>query len=99
MIEGHREAEIAEAVAATFPGKNAAKLIEAAVDHFIQAAHCQRAVILGWSLEAYRALYRKLLEIGDYNGAMKAVASLLQLSRELPAEDNNEEGDERAKSV
>jgi len=90
MIEGQREADIAEAVATAFPGQSAKKLIEAAVDHFVQAAHCERNVILGWSMEAYRALYRKLLEIGDYHGAMKAVASLQKLASELPPEEDEE---------
>jgi hypothetical protein len=90
MIAGQREADIEEAVATHVPRQSAKKLIEAAVDHFQQAAHCERNVILGWSMEAYRALYRKLLEIGDYHGAMKAVASLQKLASELPPEEDEE---------
>ena len=86
MVKGHQEADIAEAVAAMFPGANAKKLIELAVDHFVAAAHCQRDVILGWAMEAYRELYRSLLNIGDYPGAMKAVGSLVKLSECLKEE-------------
>jgi hypothetical protein len=98
MIAGQREADIEEAVATQFPRQSAKKLIEAAVDHFQEAAHCERNVILGWSMEAYRALYRKLLEIGDYHGAMKAVASLQKLASELPPEDEDDETEDDIKT-
>jgi len=91
MIEGQRDEDIAEAVAAMFPGQNAKKLLAQAGDHFERIAHCQRNLVLGWSMEAYRALYRKLLKIGDYNGAMKAVASLQRLASELPPDEDEEE--------
>jgi hypothetical protein len=90
MIAGQRDEDIAEAVAKMFPGRNAQKLIAQAGDHFERISHCKRNLVLGWSMEAYRALYRKLLEIGDYHGAMKAVASLQKLASELPPEEDEE---------
>ena len=84
MVRGHREADIAEAVAAMFPGADPKPLMEAAVNHFVSAAHCQKDVVTGWAMEAYRELYRNLLSIGDFPGAARVVGELVKLAQKLP---------------
>lgn len=86
MVAGHSDKDILEAVAATFPGRPADELLGRAVDHLAAAAKCPRDVLMGFALEAYRDLYRRLREIGDYQGAMKAVAALVKLSDKLPTD-------------
>jgi hypothetical protein len=76
MLEGQRAEDIAEAIAAKFPGTNAAGLIQAATDHFYTVAEADTQVIKGWCLEVYRELYRRLVEAGDYKGAIAAVKEL-----------------------
>ena len=80
LLEGHRDSDIKQAVESLWPNEDPMALMHAAVDHFAKAADCDRAVVLGWAMEAYRDLYRRLLEIGDFANAMKAVKELVALA-------------------
>lgn len=76
LIEGHRNADILQAVAAKWPGADPAALLDSAVDHFRAAGQADAGTVTGWALEAYRDLYRRSLKIGDFGTAMKAVDKL-----------------------
>lgn len=81
MVSGHREDDIASSLAEHFPGSEPAKLLDAAVEHFANASRCPSDVLLGWALEAYRDLYRRTLEIGDFQGAAKMVKEIVRLAQ------------------
>jgi fructose-specific component phosphotransferase system IIB-like protein len=53
-------------------------LIDRAVAIFRATADADTTVIRGWCLEAYRELYRRMVAIGDFAGALRAVQSLLK---------------------
>lgn len=80
LLEGHRDSDIKAAIAERWPEEDAHALAVSAVDHFAKAATCDRRVVVGWGMEAYRDLYRKMLDIGDYANAMKAVKELVALA-------------------
>jgi hypothetical protein len=76
MLEGNRTADIIEAANGKFPDENPKKLIQAATDHFQTIALADTAVIKGWCFEAYRELYRRMVDVGDYKGAIAAIKEL-----------------------
>src|SRR5690242_20058871 len=80
MLEGNRAEDITEAIKNSFPHEDPAALINAAGDHFATVAEADNGVIVGWCLEAYRELYRRMVAIGDFPGALRAVKELLNFS-------------------
>lgn len=53
----------------------------AATDHFSRAAECDRSVVIGWAMEAYREIYRQSLTAEDgLSTALKAVKELTTLA-------------------
>lgn len=80
MIEGQREADIVEALANHFPGTDAAPVLAAAGAHFQNAAGCPSEIVIGWALEAYRDIYRRMMESGDYQGAARVAKELVALA-------------------
>jgi hypothetical protein len=90
LLEGHRDADIREAAAARWPGSDPQQLINSAVEHFINAAKCDRRVIIGFGIEAYRDLYRRLIEIGDFTNAIRAIKELVNLATSTNVFDDDE---------
>lgn len=80
LLDGHRDCNIREAIKAKWPDLDPIKLQMAAVEHFRRAAVCEPEVIVGFAIEAYRDLYRRSLQIGDFAGATKAVKELVALT-------------------
>jgi hypothetical protein len=80
MLEGHSKADIVEAIPALFPSLDAGDLIAQAIDSFAVIASEPRASLLGWCLEASRILYRKCIEVGDFNGALACVKEVHRLT-------------------
>lgn len=54
---------------------------EIAFEWFVTASNTPHEYTEGWCMEAYRELYRKLVDTGDYNGAIKCVSSLHAISK------------------
>jgi hypothetical protein len=84
MIEGQREPDIVATLKLTFPRLKPNEILEKAVDHFVEASKCPQNVILGWALEAYRELYRRTLDIGDYGAATRILKEMTTLAKSLP---------------
>lgn len=85
LLEGNRAEDIAQAIAKTFPDQDPAALLNAAGDHFAAVAQADPLVIRGFCLEAYRELYRRCFDIGDYQGGMKAVKELMAYATKCSA--------------
>jgi hypothetical protein len=83
LIEGHRDADIREAIRQKWPDQEPGALQLAAIEHFERAAGCDVAVVHGWALEAYRDLYRRMVKIGDFANAMKAIKELVRLTADV----------------
>jgi hypothetical protein len=85
LLEGNSTDDVAEAIAAAYPDTDPKTLLTAAGDHFAAVAHSDPAVIRGWALDALRELYRRMMAIGDFSGALRAVERLLIHSKRLGA--------------
>lgn len=87
LLDGHRAADVLEAIKDKMPGADPDKLLSRATDHFRIVADADADVLRGWCFEAYRELYRKMVEVGDYKGA---IAAIKELSREAAKQPRNE---------
>ena len=90
LIEGVRVRDIKEAAAISYPDADVDQCIEAALDSFAVTARADGGIIRGWCLEAYRELYRRMLEIGDFSGALKAVKELIREAKTQPFDNTGE---------
>lgn len=50
------------------------------MQHFEEIADADPKVIRGWCLEAFQELYRRMMTIGDYANALRAVKELYRVS-------------------
>ena len=53
----------------------------AAIARLAEAAEFDPAIVQGWCIEATRGLYARMVEIGDFSGALKAVKQLHELTK------------------
>ena len=58
----------------------AADVIDAAFEHMVDAANIDPEARRGWCIEAMRDIYRRLVESGDYTGAIRAIKEISILS-------------------
>jgi hypothetical protein len=80
IIEGASESDIVEAIEAKFPGNKPAPLIVAAVKRLEESAETSRYLAKGFAIEATRDIYRRALEIGDHQTALRAIKQLHELA-------------------
>lgn len=80
VLSGVTEADIGEAVRQSWPDAHARPLIVAAAAQLAAAADFDPAIVAGWCIEATRDLYRRMVEIGDFAGALRAVKQLHDLT-------------------
>lgn len=79
LIEGNRDCDIREAIRTKWPDTEPDALQLAAAAHFRAVATCEPEIVVGFAIEAYRDLYRRMVKIGDFAGAGKAIKELTQL--------------------
>lgn len=80
LVEGHDEAHIRDALAAEFPGCRPDEVLMAAGNELAADARCSPSVLKGWALRCYRELYRRCLDIGDFDGARKILKEMVCLA-------------------
>lgn len=83
IIEGQNDADVQEAIKKLWPSEDPEKLYEAAVDRVSDASKVEGEVLLGWCLMARRELFRKMFEIGDFAGALRATEKIESLIPKL----------------
>jgi hypothetical protein len=81
MLRGYGEGQIREALPQWFPEAVFDDLVKSAAEHFTTAGHVEGLMVRGFCIEAYRSLYQKALDIGDYTTALKALARLENAAR------------------
>ncbi len=81
ILSGAMEPDILEAIEATWPGESPKPLIAAAIERFCKAGEMEPAAVIGWCFEAYRDLYRRMVEIGDFAGALRAIKLITELTK------------------
>lgn len=80
IISGATEHQIHEAIALEWPAADARPLSVAAMARITEAADFDAKTIRGWCFEAYRDLYRRMIETGDFAGALRAVKEIQTLT-------------------
>jgi hypothetical protein len=81
ILSGATERDVTEAVTHSYPATPAAPLLQAAVRQIREAANFDPLTVRGWCVEATRDLYRRMVEIGDFTGALRAVKQLADFAR------------------
>jgi hypothetical protein len=89
MLEGHSLSDVIEYMQKEEKGLSAEQATAWAYSWFEQSADIPEKSRLGWCLEAYRELYRKMLDIGDFNGAVKCVSEIQKLNKGAVKTKNN----------
>ena len=85
MLEGHSLSDVIEYMQSTQKNLTTQQASEWAFAWFEQAADIPEKSRIGWCIEAYRELYRRMVEIGDFNGAVRCVSEISKLSGGKPA--------------
>lgn len=80
LLSGARDADVVEAIRATWPDQELQPLIAAAVENLAASADYDQTVLRGWCFEATRDVYRRMVEIGDLVGALRAIKQLADLA-------------------
>ena len=61
--------------------KESETIIDCAFKLMLENVEISQELRTAWCLEAYRDIYRKLMETGDYNGAVRAVKEIASLAK------------------
>lgn len=80
LLTGARDADVLEAIRTQWPDQAVPELIAAAVNELEAAGHYNRRAIRGWCFESTKDLYRRMVEIGDFAGALRAIKQLYDLA-------------------
>ncbi len=87
IIEGQAEGDIKEFLTeAGLSDDDGLKMIEAAFAELDKTLDISQDTRLAWCLEALRDLYRQLVNIHDYTGAIRAVTEIAKLSGKVSPE-------------
>lgn len=81
MIQGYALSDIVEKI--QFDNKEITRetIVSVAMDFFRDASKVDEDFRSGWCAEAYRELYRKMVEIGDFAGAKDCVKMIGELAK------------------
>jgi hypothetical protein len=80
VLDGHNPNDIRETIATEHPAANCDLLFAHAQNLFERSAQKPYKAVLGWCMESTRDLYRKMTEVGDFDGALRAVKQLAALA-------------------
>jgi hypothetical protein len=76
ILGGASEHDIAEAVQASWPADDHQQMMVEALATLAKSAHFDADLLTGFCVEATRDLYRRMVEIGDFTGALRALKQL-----------------------
>ena len=81
ICSGHNLPDIHEAISEKIPGTNPQELIKQAMQQISESGRVPDDIIKGYAFESYKMLQSKMMEIGDFQGAMKAVKEIVALTK------------------
>ena len=79
VLEGNQLQDIEEKIRADWPSEDPAALIEAVLSGFTKTGTQSKEVIEGFCIDAARDLYRRMLAVGDFAGALSAIKEIARL--------------------
>ncbi|ADG67959.1 hypothetical protein Plim_2132 [Planctopirus limnophila DSM 3776] len=80
ILTGARDRDVLEAIEKTWPQADPMALVQEAIGGFALSATLSRDAVRGFCFEATRDLYRRMTEIGDFAGALRALKQLADLA-------------------
>ena len=81
ICSGHTLTDIEAAIASKMPQANKAEIIRAALEQIETSGQINETMVRGYAFESYKMLQAKMMEIGDYQGALKAVKEIVALTK------------------
>lgn len=79
LIAGANEQDIVEALQTKYPDADAGQVLQAVSDRLADEGRPSTDSLRGWCLVCYRELYRRMLEVGDFDGARKVLKNITEI--------------------
>ena len=80
ILRGKRDFDVIRCIRRSWPDQDPVQLLAACGAHFQKQADFKPAAIVGWCFASTMDVYRRMLEAGDYVGALRAIKQLRELS-------------------
>lgn len=90
LLEGHSRPEIEEAIKSLYPKLDTGQLVGTALTAFERLTNEPPRILKGWCLEASRDLYRKMLEVGDFTGALRAISEANKIGEQIRQQNDDD---------
>lgn len=85
LARGASDDQARAAISEALPNSNPDEILSAALQRLRDQGVIDSTYTRGWAATAYKALINKMLEIGDLDGARKAVDNVVRLAASQPA--------------
>lgn len=79
LISGASEQDVLEALRTKYPKADAKATLAKVRDHLADEGRPSTDALRGWVLVSYRELYRRMLEVGDFDGARKVLKNITEI--------------------
>jgi hypothetical protein len=79
LVSGASENDVMEALRAKYPAVDARGVMAAVRDHLAAEGQPHADALRGWLIVSLRELYRRMLEVGDFDGARKVLKDIGQV--------------------
>lgn len=76
LLTGASEADILAALQAKYPEADIDATLATVRDHLAAEGQPDQLALRGWLLLSYREIYRRMLEVGDFDGARKTLKNI-----------------------
>ena len=81
ILEGATEYDILEAMQQAWPDGSHASILLGAIEKIRESSRLDPTTVRGFCVEATRDLFRRINEIGDFPGALRAIRQLRELAQ------------------
>jgi hypothetical protein len=79
LLSGATETQVAEALAAKYPGCNRRQIMAEVQQQLAAAGNPSTDAVRGWALLSLRKIYPNMLQVGDFDGARKCIVEITRL--------------------
>jgi len=79
LVSGASEHDVVEALRAKYPAADVPTTMAAVRQHLAGEGRPDADALRGWVLVSYRELYRRMLEVGDFDGARKVLKNITEI--------------------
>ncbi len=81
VLAGHSESDIVDAIEQKWPKAKTRPLIAKSIERIASASEIDSNLLVGFCFEATRDIYRKCLECGDHQSALRAIKQMHDFSK------------------